>query len=150
MTFKCPEGCTEVGENVWFRCLKLQSWTLVPNWIHVHISVVGPSWILIVCYLQISQNTVYLGPTQQSWAFFFKKSKSKAWSWKDMATIFLTTDSTSLGALIRTFTERARGNLRIHCLSIFYTSMPLFGHKLFPWCSGIPEPKINTIYVFWP
>lgn len=69
---------------------------------------------------------------QQSWAFFFKNSKSKAWSWKDMATIFLTTDSTSLGALIRTFTERARGNLRIHCLSIFYTSMPLFGHKLFP------------------
>lgn len=29
MTFKCPQGCTEVGENVWFRCLKLQSRTLV-------------------------------------------------------------------------------------------------------------------------
>lgn len=149
MTFKCPQGCTEVGENVWFRCLKLQSRTSVPNWIHVKC-LSGPSLILLFCYLQITQNTVCLRPTQQSWIFVFRKGNSKAWSWRDMATIFLTTDSMSLGTLIRTFTERARGNLRIHCLSIFYTSMPLFGHKLFPWCSGIPEPKINTFYVFWP
>lgn len=59
MTFKCPQGCTEVGENVWFWCLKLQSRTLVPNWKHVKC-LSGPSLILLIVLLSSNHKIQYV------------------------------------------------------------------------------------------